>query len=290
VAEEPARDLPGHRQDHQKEAEALKKPPAFPVYTKDFDTDERVQLMDLAEEGAYGRLLRHQWREGSIPQDHKALAKILRVPRAKVSKLWPALAPCFQPHPSSPGRLINGKTERVRAQQEQFLRGRSEAGRRGAAVRYGSAIAEPAMAEPLPSVSVAVAVPVSVSVPEQSSVVGNGGEPPPTPATPEEAKAVALERLGPPEDQEQRILDHQRQVYAQEVWDAFLARTGQSPTKTMSTLEWDVVRGWMEAGIPLRIVMRGIDDTKGTGRLLSYYDPSVREAAQKWRANLQGRA
>lgn len=73
----------------------MSKPPAFPVYTKDFDTDERVLLMSLAEEGAYWRLFRHQWRKGSIPQGHGALAEILRVPRDRVAKLWPALAPCF---------------------------------------------------------------------------------------------------------------------------------------------------------------------------------------------------
>lgn len=145
----------------------MKKPPAFPVYTKDFDTDERVLLMDLAEEGAYFRLLRLQWREGSIPADHASLAKILRVPVARVDKLWTALSACFQAHPTEPGRLVNGKTERVREQQRQFLRGKSAAGKKGAAARWGdgTAIAKAAMPEPVATICPSVSV--SVSVPER---------------------------------------------------------------------------------------------------------------------------
>jgi len=145
----------------------LKKPPAFPVYTKDFDTDERVLLMDLAEEGAYFRLLRLQWREGSIPADHASLAKILRVPVARVDRLWPALSACFQAHPTEPGRLVNGKTERVREQQRQFLSGKSAAGKKGAVARWGDGTAIAKAVTPVPLAPVCPSVSVSVSVPER---------------------------------------------------------------------------------------------------------------------------
>lgn len=108
------------------------KAPAFPVYTKDYDTDEKVILMDLAQEGAYNRLLRHQWREGSIPANTASLAVICRVPLAKFQRVWAGrVASCFEPLESDPSRLVNRKVEAVRRDQEAYHAERSESGRRG---------------------------------------------------------------------------------------------------------------------------------------------------------------
>jgi len=114
----------------------VSKAPALPLYTKDFDTDERVLLMSLEEEGAYNRLIRHQWREGSIPGDLRSLARILRITAGRARKLWSGvLKTCFDRHPS--GRLVNRKVETVREGQRNFHEVRSEAGMRGAEVRWG---------------------------------------------------------------------------------------------------------------------------------------------------------
>lgn len=144
----------------------MKKSPAFPVYTKDWDTDERVLLMDEAEEGTFFRLLRHQWREGSVPADLATLARIVRVGLPRMQRLWKAVGPCFEPHPTLAGRLVNSKTERVREQQKAYLNRRSSAGKRGAESRWQShpianatAMAPLAIAPLSPAVAVAVAVP-----------------------------------------------------------------------------------------------------------------------------------
>lgn len=47
----------------------------LPVY--DIETDEMCRLMDLAEFGAYMRLLIRQWIEGSIPADPIKIARLL---------------------------------------------------------------------------------------------------------------------------------------------------------------------------------------------------------------------
>jgi uncharacterized protein YdaU (DUF1376 family) len=175
----------------------MKKAPALPIYTKDYDTDERVLLMNLAEEGAYNRLMRHEWREGSIPADQAALAKILRVSRVRMKKLWFRLQSCFKSHPFENGRLINPKLELVRKQQVEFLVRKSKAGKISAANRRKShkrgqkrkksvdvlleqnvnTTSTPLVAtEAQPSVSVAVAV----AVPERMNgrpAVHSGGPP-----------------------------------------------------------------------------------------------------------------
>lgn len=166
----------------------MTKSPALPVYTKDFDTDERVMMMDLEEEGAYFRLLRVQWREGSIPSDLKSLAKLLRCHPKTASRVADKVLACFSPHPTLPGRLVNLKTERVREEQQAFLRGRSEAGKKGAKSRWGDgsaigkAIAEP-MREHRPAVAVAVAVAVPEETDSRKAVGDSAGKtvPPPNP-------------------------------------------------------------------------------------------------------------
>ena len=73
-----------------------------------------------------------------------------------------------------------------------------------------------------------------------------------------------------------------RSLYAHEVWTAFLQRTGQPQTRLMSPAEWDVMRGWLDAEVPLRIVLRAFADTAGRGKTLGYYRGSVEEAMKHW--------
>ena len=74
----------------------------------------------------------------------------------------------------------------------------------------------------------------------------------------------------------------QRSEYAYIVWNRFLERTGQPSTRIMSPSEWDVLRGWMDAEVPLRVVLRAFEDTAGRGKTLAYYRGSVEEAMKHW--------
>jgi uncharacterized protein YdaU (DUF1376 family) len=113
------------------------KRPAYQWYPRDFAEDEHVKLMSLAEEGAYRRLLDHQWLHGSIPSDLGQLAKVCKnTPLSVFRKLWPALSPCFLP--SGEGRLINGRLERVREEVDEYRAKQSAAGKLGAEAAWGS--------------------------------------------------------------------------------------------------------------------------------------------------------
>lgn len=117
----------------------------MPYDVAGFETDEAARNLTLDEEGAYHRLLRHAWINGSIPDDLKRLAGICRIPIQTMRRLWPALArfwviapALLDPvnYPSNPGqtpdklqtnsqqtpnkvagsvRLVNNKLERQRA-------------------------------------------------------------------------------------------------------------------------------------------------------------------------------
>lgn len=117
------------------------KDPSYPWYPRDFANDEPVQLMSLEAEGAYHRLLDHQWLNGSIPADIGQLAAICkRISTRTMRKLWPSIAPLFvpfTPEAGHPDRLYNRKLERIRAERSEYRAKLSEAGKRGADTRWG---------------------------------------------------------------------------------------------------------------------------------------------------------
>ena len=76
------------------------------------------------------------------------------------------------------------------------------------------------------------------------------------------------------------MTEEQKQIYADAVWQA--AGGG----RIMSPAEWDLLRGWMDAEIPLRVVLRGIKDTNRPSRSLLYYRRPVKEAIEHWRKAL----
>ena len=72
----------------------------------------------------------------------------------------------------------------------------------------------------------------------------------------------------------------ERLDYSRTVWAEFVRKTGS--TRQMSCAEWGVLAGWMDQDIPLRIVLRALDDTKGRGHTLVYYEKPVAAAARFW--------
>lgn len=78
----------------------------------------------------------------------------------------------------------------------------------------------------------------------------------------------------------------QRQDYANCVWAKAQQLMGVS--RLCSPAEYDLIYRWMEAEIPLAIVLRGMADTAGKGaRSLLYFEPGVLQAVEHWRKALQ---
>jgi|ERR1044072_1202738 uncharacterized protein YdaU (DUF1376 family) len=111
-------------------------PPAFPFYATDFLSDAPVIAMTLEERGAYITLLCIAWTEQGIPDDHKKLAKVLRVSPRRFADIWEAMAVCWEA--DGAGRLVSPRMEIIRKE----MRGRStaakEAGVKGARARWGA--------------------------------------------------------------------------------------------------------------------------------------------------------
>lgn len=97
-----------------------KQPPSYPWYPSDFAGSAKVAVMTLEQEGAYRRLLDHEWQEGSIPDDLEALARICRTTTAHMEKLWKTVRKCFVKNSDEPETLVNLKLEKIRQEKIQF--------------------------------------------------------------------------------------------------------------------------------------------------------------------------
>lgn len=106
------------------------KSPAFQFYPKDFLTSEHVELMSLAERGAYITLICKCWIEGSLPSNVDQLARLCGTPAAAFRKLWPAMEPCFRQQGNT-DRLVHPRLERERRKQREYRRKQADNGRLG---------------------------------------------------------------------------------------------------------------------------------------------------------------
>jgi len=97
----------------------------FPLYVADYLAD--TAHLSTAEHGAYLLLLMHQWRQGCVPNDEKQLSKITRQTVPEWRRMAETVLAFFQ---ERDGDLVQGRLERVRAEQAEKRQRLSEAGRR----------------------------------------------------------------------------------------------------------------------------------------------------------------
>lgn len=154
----------------------MNRSPAFQFYAGDFLSDGRQIVMELAEVGAYIRLICACWKEGHIPDDVRKLAKLAGCTVEEMRAVWPAVGPCFEPDPAFKGFLVHPRLEKERKKQVAFKEAKSKAGKEGAARRWadkvdGRAITLP-MAKNSSSASAVTSVGFSASAVSSSAHSG----------------------------------------------------------------------------------------------------------------------
>ena len=81
-------------------------------------------------------------------------------------------------------------------------------------------------------------------------------------------------------------MNDQRRLYVEAIWAAFQERAATPTTRMMSPAEWALLSKWMDAKIPLRIVLRAIQDHRGQPRSLLALQASVEEEYRHWQRAL----
>lgn len=107
------------------ESSTSAKSPSFQFYPNDFSSG--TLTLSTEEVGAYILLMCHCWDKGHIPTDLKLLARIAKLPPARMRKVWESLRPKFQPIDDG---LIQPRIERERMKQAEFRRKQRENGSR----------------------------------------------------------------------------------------------------------------------------------------------------------------
>ncbi len=74
--------------------------------------------------------------------------------------------------------------------------------------------------------------------------------------------------------------------YCRAIWQEVCSRSGRDPERTCSSADFDLMFRWYSRRIPLRIVLRGIADTKGKASTVSYYRAPVEAAIGAWAHNV----
>lgn len=128
----------------------MSKAPAFQLYAADFLTDENVLVMELDEVGAYIKLMCFAWREGSVPDDVRMLARLVGggVSRTRMAEIWATLRPLFATHEEvteavpgwsgddAPDRVFHIRLEGYRVEIQALKARRSRAGKKGMKKRW----------------------------------------------------------------------------------------------------------------------------------------------------------
>lgn len=110
----------------------MAQPPSFPFYPADWLLG--TLTFSLAEDGAYLRLVMHQWNAGSVPGDDlAAIAKILRVSEREARPVWAAVSAKFIR--GDDGGWRNARVEKQRAEKVRYHEGQAAKGRRSAEQR-----------------------------------------------------------------------------------------------------------------------------------------------------------
>lgn len=152
---------------------AREKAPAFQFYPSDWLGDAKVRAMTPEARGAYIDLLCYCWQEQSLPLELPTIARMVSVSASAFkTRLWPQISPCFMQYH---GRFRHRRLDQERAKQAAFHAERSEAGRRGAAHRWG-------MAQPSPVNGSAIKEPMAKNASPSSSSI-QIQEPPISPST-----------------------------------------------------------------------------------------------------------
>ena len=90
----------------------MKDLPYYRMWVKDFDTNEAVRSLNLAEAGLFLFALNHAWINDGIPESENEIGRILKLTVRQMKQLWPRVSLCF--YSDGKGRLRNKRQEEER--------------------------------------------------------------------------------------------------------------------------------------------------------------------------------
>lgn len=112
------------------------KAPSFQFYPGDWLSSTSTSMMTTAQEGAYIRLLCHDWANDGLPDDDNVLAMLSRVGEGWHKGSYSLVKSCFKPHPRREGHITNARLEKERQNQMAWRAKCSQGGKKSAKKRW----------------------------------------------------------------------------------------------------------------------------------------------------------
>lgn len=122
-----------------KQADEKHKAPSFQFYPGDWLSSTKIAMMTPAQEGAYIRLLCHDWANDGLPDDDDALAMLSRAGEEWHKGSYSLVKKCFTPHPRIEGLITNKRLEEEREKQATWRAKCSQGGQKASKKRWEEA-------------------------------------------------------------------------------------------------------------------------------------------------------
>lgn len=244
----------------------------------DFHGDEHVKLLKARRDYRTLTFYRHFLDQsfiagGSLPADLEALAAVVEMPRKDVET---ALVFCLNRLIFPDGdRLYQNRIRRDIAAELGFRAEQSERGKLGGRPRKEAT----ALDEDKPPVFTPKSPPAPAPAPAPfASASADAKRQPALP--PAEASASPT---APPT---RSLEPEERDRFWTAVWTAWCTKRGGNGREP-DGVEFALARRWLDSGVPLRIVLQGLEDCSSKNltpsKRLTYVGPAVDEEIDRWR-------
>jgi uncharacterized protein YdaU (DUF1376 family) len=101
----------------------------FCFYVTDYLHDQDMELMSMAAEACWLRLLAKQWKAGKLPASPEQLRRLTKATETEWSEAWPSIEPLFPI--DDDGARRNASLKAQRTEREAFIERRREIGKLG---------------------------------------------------------------------------------------------------------------------------------------------------------------
>jgi len=112
--------------------------PWFPVYASELLSDEDFASWSPSARGCWLVLVARCWKDGSIPADLNAIARLCNEDAQAMREHWESIGSKFAAVPEVPGRLFGIRTEQERDLAIQKAEKLTKRGQAGATARWKS--------------------------------------------------------------------------------------------------------------------------------------------------------
>jgi uncharacterized protein YdaU (DUF1376 family) len=245
-------------------------------------------LLPMEPRGLYREMLTQAWlRGGFLPNDQEAIRRAVGATEKEWSRCWPKVKRYWREDGDT---LVNDTQVEVMTNARAASGRAREHAQKAARARHGKVPGDmpehvPGQKEVMPEHMPGDKPPsLSPSLPTETD---NGA----MSISPPQASVPDYEPQGSSSNKGSVLSEDEQAEYKRAVLEAFRVKAGFSELRFVPPADFDQAGKWLDAGIPLRVVLRAIEETKRPPkevRLLAYFGSSVKVEWERQQLAMSG--